>query len=200
LIGWAAEAAKHLRGLRSSTLSELGYEVSSPDRLSREYGERGTPYVSGSDLYGVRVAPGGYIVASPKQLGDYSVKPNRLLLQASGQRYGLLGRPWITDRRLEGIAVSHDLLRVNHADPEAIGYLYALFNGDFGRRLLLSTSHGTQIPHLAIPLVEDTRVPELSAEKRAIGREAMAAWELTIQADLLEREAIEQLEAQLGAR
>src|SRR6266704_2635324 len=85
--GWAAEA----RALLGDPLASLA-EVSRPRISRRLFAERGTPFVSGIDVFQLRPEARSRLRRDEAVGSGAVIEAGQILVQRSGQRYGLLGR------------------------------------------------------------------------------------------------------------
>jgi type I restriction enzyme S subunit len=189
-VGWAAEAGR-AGGERLGTLAD----VISTARVPRVYTDRGVPFLSGIDVFRVRVTPRVRIARWVADEFDARVQAGDLAIQGSGQRYGLLGRVASIGERLDGWAASHDLFRIRTADPDTRARIFAFLRSDSGHRVMLRHSYGTSIPHVNPAGIAAIRVPELPADLISAARQAL---ELREQADRDEQRAIDEVEAWLA--
>ena len=189
--GWAAEAAE-VGGDHISALAS----VSRPSLIKRVFVDRGIPFVSGVDVYHARPSYRSRIMTREAERAAAFIHAGQLLVQRSGQRYGLLGRPALVGRSLDGFAASEDLIRVSPTTPAAAARIFSFLRSDLGRRTLLRTSYGTSIPHLNPDGVAGIRVPALPTALQAEAEDALRLREL---ADAAEEEAIQRIEAWLDS-
>jgi type I restriction enzyme, S subunit len=188
-VGWAAEEPS-----QGDFLGDLA-RVSRPGIIKRIFVQRGTPFISGIDVFQVRPTSRNRIMTLEADRGDALVTAGQILVQRSGQRYGLLGRPAYVGRRLHGSAASEDLMRISPADPSIAGRVFAYLRSDYGRRALLRMSYGTSIPHFNQEQLARVRIPMLPLELLSSARQALALRE---QADALEQQAISEVERWLA--
>jgi type I restriction enzyme S subunit len=189
-IGWAREG----RSLPGTPLGEMG-RVTRPGIFRRIFVERGVPLVSGIDVYQVRPTFRQQLMRSEAIRGDCLIERGQVLVQRSGQRYGLLGRPAFVGRRMHGWSVTEDLMRISLDALADTARVFAFLASDVGRRRLLRTSYGTSIPHLnpdglarvQIPVLPDTLLTKV---KRALL--------LREQSDVDEEGAIREVESWLS--
>jgi len=166
-VGWTSEA----RLREGDRLGDLG-PVSRPGMIKRLFVKRGVPFVS------------GFVTAG------------QIVVQRSGQRYGLLGRPALIGGRLDGYAASDHLMRISPESSEARARIFAFLRSEVGRRSLVRTSYGTSIPTLNPEGLAEQRVPVLP---EALIKAAERALQLREQADADEDEAIRKVEAWLDS-
>jgi hypothetical protein len=169
--------------------------VSRPGLIKRIFVQRGTPFLSGIDVFQVRPTSRNRIMTAEAERAEALVMAGQLLVQRSGQRYGLLGRPAYVGRRLQGFAASEDLMRITPVDPSIAGRVFAYLRSDSGRRALIRMSYGTSIPHFNQDQLARVRIPTLPSELLA---DAARALELREQADAHEEQATSEVQRWLA--
>lgn len=186
-VGWASEAT----GFEGPSLAEFA-TVTRPGTVKRIFVARGIPFVSGIDVYQTRVSSRQRIMTVEVQKANSTVRTGQILVQRSGQRYGLLGRPAYVSSRMEGWAASEDLMVISLSKASDSARVFAFLRSDVGHRLLLRTSYGTSIPKLNPDGLGRLRIPTLP-EQLLEGAER--AIRLREQADTDEEQAIREVEA-----
>jgi type I restriction enzyme S subunit len=190
-VGWASQTNLS----DGDHLGDLG-PVSRPGMIKRVFVERGVPFISGVDVYQVRPPFRTRLMTLEAERANALVTAGQIVVQRSGQRYGLLGRPALIGRRLDGYAASDHLMRISPVSPEARARIFAFLRSELGRRSLLRTSYGTSIPTLNPDGLADQRVPALPLELVSAAERAL---QLREQADADEEQAIRQVEAWLDS-
>ena len=188
--GWSAEAA----GMQGDRLGSLA-EVARPGIIKRLFAERGIPFVSGVDVYQLRPSARTRLRSDEAVRSDALISAGQILVQRSGQRYGLLGRPAYVGQRLNGWASSDHLMRIDPHDPAMTGHLFALLRSEAGRRQLVGQSYGTSIPAINPQLLAAITVPPLPSD---LVDNANRALRLREEADADEERAIQEVEAWLS--
>ncbi len=189
-VGWAREG----RALSGTSIRELG-RVTRPGIFKRVFVERGVPLVSGIDVYQVRPSSRQRLMRVEAERAGCFIQEGQVLVQRSGQRYGLLGRPAYVGRRLDGWAASEHLMTVTTPSKEHAAWIFSFLRGEAGRRTVLRHSYGTSIPELNPEGLAKVQVPALPA---ALLTGVQRALELREQADEDEERAIREVEAWLG--
>ncbi len=189
-VGWAVQSIAH----EGTTLEQLAH-VSRPGIVKRRFVQRGTPFVSGIDVYQHRPTFRQHIMTSEAKRANTFVHTGQILIQRGGQRYGLLGRPAMVTQRMDGWSASEDLIRVALHDKHHIPWVFAFLRSESGRRLTLRHSYGTSIPKLNEAGIATLHIPSLPHELAANATRALALRE---QADADEERAIQEVEAWLG--
>lgn len=189
-VGWAVEP----RALAGTSLGSVA-RVSRPGIVKRIFVERGTPFVSGIDVFQHRPTFRQRIMTAEANRASTWVRSGQILIQRGGQRYGLLGRPAMVTRRMNGWSASEDLIRIDLRDSHDVPWVFAYLRSESGRRQTLRHSYGTSIPKLNEAGVAALHVPDLPQELAAGATRALALRE---QADADEERAIHEVEAWLG--
>jgi len=188
--GWSTETAS-IRGVRLDSLAE----VTRPGIIKRLFTERGIPFVSGVDVFQLRPSARTRLRPDEAERSDSLIRVGQILVQRSGQRYGLLGRPAYVGQRLDGWASSDHLMRITPHDPTATGPLFAFLRSEAGRRKSVGQSYGTSIPAINPQILAGLMVPALP---RDLADKANRALQLREQADADEERAIREVEAWLS--
>lgn len=188
--GWSAEA----EGMQGDRLGSLA-KVARPGIIKRLFAERGIPFVSGVDVYQLRPTARTRLRSDEAVRSDALISAGQILVQRSGQRYGLLGRPAYVGQRLNGWASSDHLMRIDPHDPAMTGHLFALLRSEAGRRQLVGQSYGTSIPAINPQLLAAITVPPLPSD---LVDNANRALRLREEADADEERAIQEVNTWLG--
>jgi type I restriction enzyme S subunit len=185
-VGWAAEP----RFVGTSAIGSNA-KVTRPGIFRRIWTERGVPFVSGIDAYQVRPTARQRLRRDEAERSGAIVETGQTLVQRSGQRYGLLGRPAAVTDRMDGWAASEDMMRITPANPDTGAAIFAFLRSDSGRRVLLRQSYGTSIPHFNQENLAGVVLPEVPS---AVILRARRALVLREQADRDEEQAIKEVE------
>jgi type I restriction enzyme, S subunit len=188
--GWSTEAAS-TRGDRLDSLAA----VTRPGIIKRLFAERGIPFVSGIDVFQLRPLARTRLRPDEAQRSGAIIRAGQILVQRSGQRYGLLGRPAYVGRRLDGWASSEDLLRVSPEDASQVGRIFSFLRSEAGRRQLVGQSYGTSIPHINSEIMSRLVLPPLPHD---LVDNANRALQLREEADADEERAVREVEAWLS--
>jgi hypothetical protein len=163
-------------------------------------GPEGIPYLSGVDVYQIKVTPRLWLSRGQPELSELVVdEEGTILVQADGQRYGLLGRPMYVDEYVTGAALSNHLVRIRPHDFATGGYIFLFLLTDAGRRELIRQSYGTSIPTIPIRSFESLCISAADTEiARGMGQRALATLKKRTQSNHLEDAAQALLLAALG--
>lgn len=163
-----------------------------PGPFKRMYvGASGIPYLSGVDIYQYKPTPRLWLSPRQPELPELILQQKRVVLvQADGQRYGLIGRPAYTDESLVGAALSNHLVRILPKSEELGGYIFLFLSTEAGRRELLRHSYGTSIPTLPVSVFQNLIIPKADSIKASeIGEAAIKALQKRTSANQLEDRA-----------
>ncbi len=176
-------------------------EIQRPGMFKRNYIEKGgIPFLSGIDVYQIKPKPRLWISPTTNKIDELLITKNQtILVQADGQRYGILGRPVFLDQSFISSAVSDHLVRIIPHSPNLGGYIFIFLSTNAGRRELIRSSYGTSIPTIPTKAFQYLRVPGIySNVGQEIGDRAISALEKRTQANQMEDLAQELLTENLG--
>ncbi|MCC6613389.1 MAG: hypothetical protein IT320_07920 [Anaerolineae bacterium] len=196
-IGYVADARlEHVVWDRLETL----VTPSLPGMFKRPYvAKGGVPLLSGMDMYNAYPKPRIFISPQMPNLGKYRVRAGTILVQCSGQRYGLFGRPVILPTHLDNVAVSQHMVRIYPKNPSDRGFVYIWLSTGFGRRMLIKQSYGTSMGELSEQSILDTLAPACSeALRHSFEVDVAEICELRERANEFEDEAQHILLGELG--
>lgn len=185
-VGWATEGGSY----SGTPIGELG-QVTRPGIIKRIFVERGVPFISGIDAFQIRVPYRQFIMRSEAAKSGDLIKEHQILVQRSGQRYGLIGRPAYVGKHMNGWAASEHLMRITLSNERNVARVFAFLRSELGHRTLLRSSYGTSIPELNPEGLAAVKVP--SMPEKLIANVA-AALALREQADADEELAIREVE------
>lgn len=199
--GYCAEALKTLGKYPGKIVraKDMGYRIYNPPLFKRQFAESGYPYMSGVDFYNLRPKTDRFLSKNQPDVDLYLVRNGTVLVQSAGQRYGLITTPLMVTRVLDGVAITSDVVRIDHNDPVENGYICSLLGSGFGRRLALRYSYGTSIPRLDVPEFSNIRIPWPEDEvRRKIGQIVVDAYQQYDLANEMEDHAQKILAKTLG--
>jgi len=188
-VGHAVEYSKYVNS--GPLLGQIA-EIKRPGRFKRIYiGTDGIPFLSGVDVYQMKVKPRLWISPLSSSVEEIIIRHNAtILVQADGQRYGILGRPVFVDEQITGSAVSDHLVRIIPNELIYGGYIYIYLSTDAGRRELIRTSYGTSIPTIPLWSFEKLQVSGIDTTMgNSIGTRALIALGKRTYASQLEDQA-----------
>lgn len=182
------------------TAEQAGYRVWSPNIFKAVFAGTGYPYMSGVDLYQMKPTTSRYLSHKMPDVQQYVLQKGMVVVQTSGQRYGLIGTPLYVTDWLDGVAATSDVIRIEHASAVENGYFCGLLHSELGRRLALRVSYGSSIPHIDVNAFAKIRIPWLPQPIRhEIGKLILEAYEMRAEANRIEDQAQKILMQELGA-
>ena len=158
----------------------------------------GVPFLPSSEINSVRPRVERWISRKLTQRLDYLlIQRNDVLISRSGS----IGNIGFAGRRMAGMALSEDAIRVRFADEEVAGYVAAFLRTAFGRLQLQSVTYGSVIVHIEPEHLARVSVPDLGASVRSkIGRTMIVATEKRDEANDLIDTAISKMDMATGIR
>ena len=126
--------------------------------------EFGTPFLAATQVYDLRPVPRKWL--SLHRTGDYAerfVYDGTILLTCSGS----VGRATLAHSTIDGILISHDLLRVNAHKPDWWGWIYAYLRTPTVREMMKAERYGHIIQHLETCHLDELPVLRLREDLRS---------------------------------
>lgn len=157
--------------------------------------QHGWPYLSANEVFLLRPDSERWLARSkaPKGAEQYFVKSGWILMSCSG----VIGRPILASRRLEGYFITHDLMRIIPALPP--GYLYAFFSSWIGQTLIRQQQYGATVTHIEPHHLQRVPVPLLAeTHQQAIHEQIETAYRLRDEANDLLDEAQHLIYKEIG--
>lgn len=140
-------------------------EVSLPPISSRVQTEDplgGFPYFSGHALYMWRPEQKGFLARRSPKVQTMIMQDECILMQAFGQREGLIGRAaWATED-LVGAAVSGLMLRMSSKSRRQLALVFAYLHSRVGEACVGRLPYGGSIPHMNEDQLRALPIPTLS--------------------------------------
>ena len=160
-------------------------------QVSPEYG---TPFLAATQVYDVRPIPRKWLSFDrTENVEGRFVKAGTILLTCSGD----VGRATLAHSTIDGILISHDLLRIEAHDAEWAGWIYAYLRAPTVRAILKSAQYGHIIKHLevshinALPIINigSTSRKSFTVAANAILEKRNDSHRLTLEAERLFEES-----------
>lgn len=184
-----------------STLGSVA-RIWQPSRLkgitvSKEFG---TPFLAATQAFDSRPVPRKFLSLSKTEDSiTRFVSPGNILVTCSGS----VGRATLATAALSGLLISHDLLRIEPAQPELWGWAYAFLRSPVARAMMGSSKYGHIIKHLEpshlaglpMPCPTSATAARLQTESERVLAARNAAVALMIDAENLFTQAIGELPA-----
>ena len=130
--------------------------------------ENGVPFLSSSDIVGLRPERGRYLSKKhTKRLDDLRIKPWDVLISCSGT----IGNVSLASPRMSEWALSQDAIRITAPDRDTAGYIAGFLRSTWGRHQIAGATYGSVIQHIEPIHLQRILIPDLPAIRRiAIGR------------------------------
>ena len=158
---------------RHKYIRDLCKEISLPGIFKRIYiedAEHGAPYYSGGAIFWLEPVHKEILSRKTSLFDDVKIHKGIILIQAFGQKGGLIGRVAWVGKHLDSACTTHMLVRVIAKNESFLGYLFAYLSSDIGYAQIIRLPFGGSIPHftegqianLPIPLLEDEEIQEIN--------------------------------------
>ena len=158
---------------RHKYVRDLCKEVSLPGIFKRIYiddAEHGAPYYLGGAIFWLEPINKKILSRKTSLFDDVQIRNGTILIQAFGQKGGLIGRVAWVGKHLELACTTHMLVRVIAKDDSLSGYLFAYLSSDIGYAQIIRLPFGGSIPHFSegqvanipVPLFEDEQIEEIN--------------------------------------
>lgn len=155
----------------------------------------GFPYLTGGDVYELSPDSEWYLSQRVPDIERLILRTGTVLVQDSGQLGGLIGRPVMVGKYLDGFACTNNMVRIVARSRSDQGFIFAVLNSEYGVRLLMREATGSSIPHLEENRIRRLVIPWPKPELREeIGAIAIEAQELRDSACELDAQAIEMVQ------
>lgn len=153
------EVVKELKESRSEIrLAEFSSRIFEPNRFKRIQADSGIKLYGTTAIFQNTPDHNCYISQSIKNVEQYIVSGNMLLVPRSGQLNGVIGNVEICTGALLGHAVSEDAIRIECDSEDKAAYAYVALSSEYSRRQLKSRAFGTSIPHLDVRNIGDVLI------------------------------------------
>lgn len=160
----------------------------------------GIPFHTGSELFLMDAKPKYYVSRLTSNIEQCLLQPYWVLIQAFGQRGGLLGRVMLTTDSLTNASATDLQIQLKAENEFDAGYIFAYLNSSPGYESLIRLPVGGSIPHINPKDIEQVKVPWPAKEiRRKIGTMALDAWKLRDLSQVHEKEAVKMVEDAIEA-
>ena len=123
----------------------------------------GTPYLAASQVFDRPPIPRKWLsMEQTRHVQELFVSPGTILVTRSGT----VGRTTLARKRLEGILISDDLLRVEPKEGSHWGWLYAYLRAPSVIGMMQATHYGHVIKHLEVEHIDRLPVVQVDARTR----------------------------------
>ena len=164
-----------------------------PGRFARVYVEegQGTVFFGGKQLLELDPSNKKYLSLAKHNdriKGELLIRENMIVVTARGT----IGRSVLVPCHWDGWAMSDNVIRVEPASSDVVGYLYIFLASDYGRELIRRFTYGAVVDALETCHVSEVPIPLLkdAATQGKINRLALEANRKRAEAYHLEQEAI----------
>lgn len=158
---------------RHTYVRDLCKEVSLPGIFKRIYiedAEYGAPYYSGGAIFWLEPKHKEILSRKTSLFNNVQIRNGSILIQAFGQKGGLIGRVAWVGKHLDSVCTTHMLVRVIAKDNSLAGYLFAYLSSDIGYAQIIRLPFGGSIPHfnesqiaeLPVPLLDDDEIKRIN--------------------------------------
>ena len=186
------------------SISDFCAELSLPGIFKRIYSEDetiGAPYILGSAVYWMEPKSKGILSPKTSLYDQVIIKKGTILVQAFGEKGGLIGRPTWVGEALDGCATTHMLVRVVPNDHELAGYLFAFLDSEIGYAQIIRLPFGGSIPHFTESNLGTVLMPLMAKQDMlAISRRVLDAFSKRDEALRLEMQARSMIEDAIKQR
>ena len=200
----AEKIANKIKLSNHCTISEFCSELSLPGIFKRIYSEDetiGAPYILGSAVYWIEPKAKGILSPKTSLYDQLIIKKGTILVQAFGQKGGLIGRPTWVGEALDGCATTHMLVRAVAKDAKLSGYLFAFLDSDVGYAQTIRLPFGGSIPHFTESNLGTVLMPLMAeSEMLAISHRVLEAFSKRDEAFRLEKQARSMIEEAIKER
>lgn len=154
----------------------------------------GTPFLAATQVFDLRPTPRKFLsLERTDDAKNRFVSSGLILVTCSGS----VGRATLANRPLEGVLISHDLLRVEPFNREHWGWVYAFLRSPKCTAIMTAAKYGHVIKHLEgshldalpVPDVDERLLPTFTQGAEKVLNKRNAAFDLIKEAeDLLDNE------------
>jgi type I restriction enzyme S subunit len=92
----------------------------------------GFPYLTGGDVYELSPSSERYLSRRVPEIDRLILHTGMVLVQDSGQLGGLIGRPVLVGRHLDGFACTNNMVRIVARNRSDQGFIFAVLNSEYG--------------------------------------------------------------------
>lgn len=137
--------------------------------------EFGTPFLAATQVFDLRPVPRKFLsLDRTSTSSDRFISPGTIMVTCSGS----VGRATLATDSIQGVLISHDLLRIAPIEPSHRGWIYAYLRSAIARAMMTSARYGHIIKHLepnhlmGLPIPDP--VPDLAGQFEAITSRILA--------------------------
>lgn len=157
--------------------------------------DNGFPFFTGAELRKAFRLKHRYLSKrGVKNINDYVVSENNLVIYKSGPRNGMIGDVFLVDKALHNSCLSDHVIRVLIDDEKVNFWTYAFLKSKVGKRILHNLATGTAILFITPDRIENLAIPAPDKNFELIYTKVRDHIEYFNKAHLLEEEAIKIIE------
>ena len=200
VLYFSRDAQKIIENIRESDhrrLNEIATVVKPGmfKRIMSTPENNGIPFYTGSELFLTELNPKYFVSKKTQHIQQCVLDEYWILLQAFGQRGGLIARAMMTTKRLKNSSATDLQIQIKLKSKFDAGFVLAFIDSKPGYSTVIRTPIGGSIPHINPKDVEDILVPWPNKTIRErIGKKVVEAWELRDSAQTFEEKAIKMVE------
>jgi len=155
----------------------------------------GTSFLAATQVFDLRPIPRKWLAEEKtSSANDRFVQEGTIFVTCSGT----VGQSTIASESLNGILISHDILRCNANLPEDNGWIYAFLRTPQAKAMMVSAKYGQVIKHLEVEHLSALPIPTVDAATTAYFAHRVAcviarrndAYRLTLEAEKLFEQAL----------
>jgi type I restriction enzyme S subunit len=153
---------RKLKNKEHITIKDVASEIFAPPLFKHIYltTDNGYPFFTGSELAkGIREKYRFLSKKGVKNIADYQVRRNTLVVYKSGPRDGMIGSTFLVDSSIDGGCLSDHVIRVKIADHKINNWVFAFLRSKAGKRTLHNLATGTAILFITPDRVGNIRIP-----------------------------------------
>lgn len=128
-----------------------------PGRFTRNYipkkSNKAIGFIGSAEMLDIYPKPQKFLSIDFKNIDNYRVKPNTLLLSRSGT----IGKVTLVSEQLENLLVSEHAIRIKCS--KYVGYLYTILKSSFGQSQLSSKIYGAVVDQIEPEHLKDINIP-----------------------------------------
>lgn len=152
------------RSLDFDTLANFIASIEEPNLFTRYYCDKiyGIPYISSSEMSEIDPPIDKRFISSEltKNVSQYLIKRGQVLVSAAGT----VGSIVVATEKLNGVAGTSDILRINFNHSKNRGYIYTYLTSEFGVRELNNLAYGAIIKRIRGFQLSNLKVPVLDSQ------------------------------------
>jgi len=177
------------KGIKIEDLGNYLDNVFYPNRFSRDYvsPEHGVKFLSSKDMLRYEFDNVKYISKTTKNLDDYILKDNWILVSRSGT----IGNVSLVYDDIRDLAGTEHIIRLVPKKDAPYGYLYAFLNSKIGHELLKGPTFGSVVDEIEPDHIKRVPIIVLEKKKQDIHKKIQDVFKWRTEANRLISESLE---------